>query len=332
MGAIWFRRAELIGASSETVGYKAGVALSREDLAVHTVGMGIDDWWVGDDAQTLRVRSEEFEEAIEQLLYSVGNIPTPRVIRPDIELFHRYKGDPEKFELLKKVLDIVKSLPLDGDGPVDLTPLLEQSEQRLGRDGVRIALEYIDGLELYLHANPWSKVRRQAWKDVAELKSLFDSASLATQYGTFMDQRYIDYLATNFERLDEIHWRKFEGLTAEYFQREGWRVEIGPGGNDDGVDIRVWPGNADATASPAMLVQCKRQKDKVEKVVVKALWADVVAEKAESGLIVTTSALSPGAAKVCAAREYPVRQADRAVLRKWIETMRTPGTGAFLGE
>lgn len=332
MGAIWFRRAELIGASSDTVGYKAGVALSREDLAAHTEGMGIDDWWVGDDAETLRIRSEEFAAAIEQLLYAVGNIPRPEVVRPDIDLYHLYKHDQKQFAILQEVLQIAHNVPDGGDGPVDFTPFLVESERRFGAVGAKMALQFVERLDIYLHANPWSKVRRKAWKDVADLKGLFESASLTTQYGAFIDQRYIDYLGTNFERLDEIHWRKFEGLTAEFFMREGWRVEIGPGGNDDGVDVRVWRGDDAPTAPPAILVQCKRQKEKIEKVIVKALWADVVAEKAESGLIVTTSTLAPGAVKVCAAREYPVRQADRLVLRKWIDTMRTPGTGAFLSE
>jgi restriction system protein len=80
-----------------------------------------------------------------------------------------------------------------------------------------------------------------------------------------------------------------------------------------------------------MLVQCKRQKAKIEKVVVKALWADVVAEGAESGLIVTTSSLSPGSANICKARAYPIEQANRETLKTWIQQMKTPGEGVFLG-
>jgi restriction system protein len=164
------------------------------------------------------------------------------------------------------------------------------------------------------------------------LRGLFESASLETQYGSFFDQRYIDYLARNFDTIDRIHWRKFEGLTAEYFTKLGWRVEIGPGHGDEGVDIRVWPPDAAEDIPPAILIQCKRQKDTIEKVVVKALYADVLHEKAESGLIVTTSRLARGAEKTCGARMYPVRQADRKQLRRWVERLRTSGTGVFLSE
>lgn len=65
---------------------------------------------------------------------------------------------------------------------------------------------------------------------------------------------------------------------------------------------------------------------------VKALWADVVAEQAKSGLVVTSSALSPGARKVCTARGYPIKAADRETLRRWITAMRSPSAGVFLGE
>ena len=79
-------------------------------------------------------------------------------------------------------------------------------------------------------------------------------------------------------------------------------------------------------------MQCKREKSQVGKVVVKALYADVLHEKANSGLIVTTTGLSPGAKKVCTARAYPITGIDRDGLIKWINLMRTPGKGVFMGE
>jgi restriction system protein len=79
--------------------------------------------------------------------------------------------------------------------------------------------------------------------------------------------------------------------------------------------------------SPHILVQCKRQKAKVEKVVVKGLHADVSYESADYGLIVTTSELSPGARATIEARGYPIQEVDRSGLEKWLQTLRTPGTG-----
>lgn len=51
-------------------------------------------------------------------------------------------------------------------------------------------------------------------------------------YGTFIDQRYLNNLSINTDKLDLMHWRQFEALTAEYFERKGYRVDIGSGRND----------------------------------------------------------------------------------------------------
>jgi restriction system protein len=65
----------------------------------------------------------------------------------------------------------------------------------------------------------------------------------------------------------------------------------------------------------------------VSKVIVKALYTDVTHEAANSGLIVTTSWLSPGAKAVCEARKYPIEEADRETIRTWVHEMRKPGAG-----
>jgi restriction system protein len=72
-----------------------------------------------------------------------------------------------------------------------------------------------------------------------------------------------------------------------------------------------------------ILVQCKRQKAKIEKALVKSVYADVLEEKAKSGLIVTTSVLSPGAEATRTARNYPIEATDRTTLRTWLEKLRS---------
>lgn len=134
-------------------------------------------------------------------------------------------------------------------------------------------------------------------------------------------------MARNNETLPSMHWRKFEELTAEFFAREGYQVELGPGSNDDGVDVRVWKSGQNATDHPHCLIQCKRHKKKIGRVVVKGLAADVDYEGAEYGLIVTTSELSPGARHTVSARGYPIREVDKGALGKWLTRLQTPGTG-----
>jgi restriction system protein len=52
----------------------------------------------------------------------------------------------------------------------------------------------------------------------------------------------------------------------------------------------------------------------------------------QTGLIVKTSSLSPGAEKVCTARNYPITQEIGETLKQWIKVMRTPYKGVFLAK
>ena len=328
----------MTGHLGEVVGYKAGLALTREELAEHLLDApDIRDAVLAEKDQLVRVRSEEFEAAVHGLLYRVGNLPTPDPLPPVVAVYRRFQHDPTHRDMLSKVLDRCLFLignELDNQttqgGRLDLSQLPAIVSREFGRPGFNIATALLDALVLEQQASPWAPGRWVDWDDTAQLRDLFLSEGLQTRYGAFLDQRFVDYLARNFERIDEVHWRKFEGLTGEFFDREGFRVEMGPGRADGGVDVRVWAPEDDVTKPPLVLVQCKRQRTKVTQVVVKALWADVLDEEAQSGLIVTTSALAPSAEAVRRARGYPIAAVERQTLREWIEQLRSPGSGTFL--
>ncbi len=252
---------EFISVMGETVGYKSGLALSRDQFSeLLNEQSDVTQYFTLPDNQLFRIRSEVFAEVYYFILDSLG-----------------------------------------------VTPTHLEFSQLLG-------------------------LRRTEWKEIRDLDDLFKSEQIKAEHGRFFDRRFIDYLRVNFNRIDDIHWRQFEALTAEYFDQLGYVVELGPGRNDEGVDVRLWDKNSNSGGPPLILVQCKRQKAKIEKVVVKALWADILAENAESGLIVTTSSLSPGSGRTLRARGYPIHQADRKTLQRWLEELRSPGAGVFLGE
>lgn len=288
----------------------------------------------------IRIRPEEFESIIATILYRIGNIPSPSIAPPGAALFHKYKGNPYSLDVF---MDVMSRLPdfimrgteeakRTGNKSIDPVLFLEESRRRHGQIGVTIASELLSDIIVSQQRNPWSDFRREEWRDIKQLEELFKSESLETQYGLFFDQRFIDYLAGNFHDINRINWRKFEGLTCEFFDRLGFHVEIGKGRDDNNIDARIWASSKDKDIPPTMLVQCKREKSHVGKIVVKALYADIISEGVDSGLIVTTSALSPGAKKVCTARGYPINEANRETLRKWLEIMRTPFTGVVMGE
>ena len=188
----------------------------------------------------------------------------------------------------------------------DLSPLLKTCAQEFGHVGFKIAMEQIEMIERGLMLNPYSTLRYTEWQNVEQLDTLFSSKECKPEYGKFIDQRFINYLRANTEKIDTMHWRKFEQLTAEYFDRNGYRVELGSGQNDDGIDIRIWKENGnDKSELPHCIIQCKRQKRKIEKTVVKGLYADIEFAGAKRGLLVTTSELSRGAKRTIRIRSYP---------------------------
>ena len=328
---------EITGHLGELVGYKAGLALTRDQLAEHLIDTPkIRDVVLVEDDRWAHVRSEEYEEAVSGLLYRVGNIPTPHPLPPILAVSRHFEDDPTYSEVLQDVLtrcmDLLQEV-IDNSSdrtPMDFRHLIETVVTEFGPPGLHIAAALIEAIALQLQVSPWAPQRWFNWDDTIQLQQLFSNESLETRYGTFFDQRFVDYLAQNFGRIDEINWRKFEGLAGEFFERSGFQVEMGPGRADGGVDIRVWPPADDVAKPPLILVQCKRQREKVSQVVVKALWADVADEGAHSGLIVTTSALAPGAEIVRKARGYPIEAVERGTLKVWIEQLRSPGSGTFL--
>src|SRR6266511_158268 len=334
MGAMHFRRIELVASLSEHVGYKAGLALTRERIA-EMLDQEEDGIVLGDDDVMLRVRSEAYGEYLCKLLHAVGNISSPDSMPSIFGLYRKFEKNRRLLLVYLPVQklfdDFCEESYNTSAGPIDLDQFVARAKSKHGADGEYVALIIVDCVIADMHKSFLGNMRRMEWKDVADLEALFLSEKLKTPHGEFFDQRYVDFLSHNFKAIDKINWRKFEGLTCEFFHRFGLHVEIGKGRDDDSVDARIWKKGKAKNKPPLILVQCKREKEAVGKVVVKALYADVKHEDARLGLIVTSNALAPGARKVCLARSYPILEANRETLKSWVEDMRTPYAGVFLG-
>lgn len=325
----------MFGSLSDVVGVKSGLALSKlriiEIFADHERFTGYAD---APDEAWVRIESIVYEDIIELLLYAVGRLEQVDNLPPLPALRRKYGTDPKTTEIVYGIAHIftayMKSLDLANMPPgsmIDPDPFMKEATRCYGKIGLDMSFDFIQaqGVQMEIKSSYLPAIHYGV--DIIQLEDLFRSEGLPSEEGVFFDQRYIDFINRNFERIDEINWRKFEALTAEYFVRQGFAVDIGPGRNDDGVDIRAWPSKEGLEKPPAIIIQCKRQKADISKVVVKSLYADIVDEKAGSGLVVTTSRLSPGAQAVCNARKYPIKTADRAMVRHWVGEMRKPGMG-----
>ena len=135
-------------------------------------------------------------------------------------------------------------------------------------------------MNIHLAQSPYFARQTKA-DDLVALSALFESEKLPADPGHFFDQRFINYLASRPEASGDPSASVW-GLSAEWFAREGYAVELGPGRNDGSIDLRLWKGERADGAPPTVIVQCKRQGRKIERVVVKALYADILDEQASS--------------------------------------------------
>lgn len=114
--------------------------------------------------------------------------------------------------------------------------------------------------------------------------------------------------------LEKMSWREFEGLVAETFRRQGYRVvECGGDGPDGGVDLELYQGN------DKYLVQCKQWKSsKVGVAIVRELFGVMSAEHAVGGFVVASGDFTEEARAFAEGRS--IRLIDARRLRTLIAT------------
>lgn len=314
-------------ALSEDSGVRSGFALSEADMLAHLPASNPLRAGLTRN-ELMRVAAPDYEDAVGDLLFALGTTAAPGMPTLGIRIMTLLPHWQSLFTINELMtLEAVGNhyLQLRQRGESEQGVIFEELRERTaGRPGAMEVL--MEAMAFHLAYCPFF-TRDVPLDDLVKLGALFESEQLPSASDRWFDQRFVNYLGSQPDRLKDIHWRQFEGLTAEWFQRNGYEVELGPGRNDGSVDVRLWQPDAAPGTPPAVIVQCKRQTRKVERVVVKALYADMLAESAGAGLVVTTSDISPGAASDIAARTYPITSANRAQVHRWITAMRRPDAG-----
>ncbi|MGB0991167.1 MAG: DUF2034 domain-containing protein [Akkermansiaceae bacterium] len=121
------------------------------------------------------------------------------------------------------------------------------------------------------------------------------------------------------DSLNQLSWKEFEDITAEYFRRQGYKVEENMrAGADGGVDVWLRK-NEEFT-----IVQCKQWKNKkVPLKDVRELLGAITAESASSGILVTSSTFTSDAIKF--AREQNIQLIDGATFTAGIGQIQNGG-------
>ncbi|WP_078870885.1 restriction endonuclease [Streptomyces caatingaensis] len=222
-------------------------------------------------------------------------------------------------------------IPITRVEPARARELISEAQRKHGAELRKAVSDTIEEMNFRVSRNLVIPSDERRWPDVIELAELFESESVTASCGRFFDQRFVNYLANNYEEIGSVNWRKFEALVAEYFHRAGYEVQLGAGRNDNGVDVRVWESGTGIDESPpTVIIQCKREKRKISKVVIKALAEDVRWEKAKKGMLVATVDWSPGAREVAKTRSFPLEEVNGDAVHRWLREMRSMGSGLWI--
>jgi restriction system protein len=337
MGRILNTRQKHIAIYKDLIGIKSGFVLTEEqfiDLAEAThedieearfVLGGAQKWWQGDQDEFVSIRIENLEANIIYVMYSIGAIPDRRTSMDILRDFIKKQGIDsrtnywyfsEAVGVASTVLHITEffpeMLPMPAIDP-NIMSLIENFKN--SPDYQEFHRRNFMNRNLPL---------QREWDGLLSLSELFKSEDkpINTIPEQYFDQRYIDYLYAQGSKIQNIQWRQFEYLTAEYFRRNGYEVEVGRGRGDGGKDVAARKREG-VTGPDLVLIQCKRNasSNPVDIDTVKAFWTTINEDGATKGLIVTTSRLTSGAKTFCDAHRYRLTSADGETVRLWLKNL-----------
>ncbi|HEX3957510.1 MAG TPA: restriction endonuclease [Trebonia sp.] len=257
MSSFWAAGGQVVEMMAELIGTKLGLAVTSDDLAKAVREWGLSDLWPDDYEGLYRYRAEMWERLFLELLDAFGDPEAGHVRRSPLItslVISEFGDEPEVWEVFDKTLLGLKHLrPTAGENTLDPRPLIDGIAAEYGSRGGLLAARLLQEVNARVSTSPWTSVSRQDFDSAIPLRHLFASEELPIALGMFFDQRFIDFLHANLVEVATMHWRQFEGLVAERLRRSGLHVVLGPGRNDEGVDIRAWDAEPGAD-DPALLL------------------------------------------------------------------------------
>jgi len=271
----------------------------------------------------VRIYPEEFEDYVLSLRKAVGNLSddedsTTVMVKRTKALF----ASGQDVETAQRVVEqLIRQRDVNN---LSLIHELCTKENVAPTTVIELLLMYAEMQNRWSFTYMFQNVQtRDDWDGVRSLDDLFQTEIVPHNQLVYFDQEFINYLSENNDDIHAIHWRNFERIVGEFFNKIGYTVELGPGRADGGVDLRIYNDQHTEKGPPLIIVQCKRYKkgNLVDVNTVKAFYADVLHEEARIGLIATTSMIEPAGKKVIHARGYNVATAESREVAKMINGM-----------
>jgi hypothetical protein len=144
-----------------------------------------------------------------------------------------------------------------------------------------------------------------------------DDQPLRVVFGQVSKQA-LRWLADHPDALSDLHWRDFETLVADLFDRAGFDVTLTAASEDRGADLYV--ARHTGLGSLLYVVECKRyRRDRpVGPGLVRELRGVVDRERANAGILVTTSFFSEGARDEQRTIPFRISLRDNQAVRHWL--------------
>lgn len=133
-------------------------------------------------------------------------------------------------------------------------------------------------------------------------------------------RKLIREIYLNNEEMYKIAPRKFEEMVAELLMSQGFQVELTKQTRDGGYDILALKSNGRLLLPTKYLVECKKytETNKVDVNIIRSFSFVVEEQKANKGIIFTTSYFTKDAQAMRANKPWLLDFADRNDLIKWI--------------
>ncbi len=302
----------------DTIIIKSKLILRKSDLdeLLQKSSLSFASGLLKSDSRTIGFRPEELQELINEIRRNIGDVD-----HRDGLVITNFIADNERlskdFEVMIKNSIALLSWHREEFGvekPLGLE-FIDKAISEYGVSELSVFL-FLEKMSIHLNESIGSKFSQRIHEEPIDLDNLFKSENLPEN--SFFDQRFINYLSMNYDKLETIHWRQFEGLVAEFFAREGYEITLNKGRNDGGIDI-IARNKIEETVT---IIQCKRYRKNrsVSVESVKSFCFDVIDGNFNQGIIVTTSYLTDGEKKIYRNR-YPISEVEHHELESWLHKM-----------
>lgn len=300
MNIQFFKKHELIDYTIKIIKDKAKIEVTPEQLLNKIADKSLNKKLKINLKKEVYINEIEYEQLSRSALLSVGYIPVGTdsfsFILSLMKIYNEF--DEKQYNILEGFVSFLKVN--SNISKLCFEDFIEQNIKKFGINYLGFIIDVIDSFTNYFISSPVYKKSKFGDITTIKLNDLFSSEKDNSELGIFFDQRYIDYLAANFEDLNKINWRKFEQLTAQFYSNEGFSVELGKGRKDGGIDVIL------KKDDNIIIIQCKRWENNVGIDVIRSLHDEVNYRQYSKGILFCSKDVSRDAKKMITERKYNI--------------------------